>query len=153
MNNFISITILTFCINFCAPAQTKSPEKRSAIINKLQKQEKSEGKVQVIQDKRIDNLMNRLSEQNAQKMKIPGFQINIFTDTKQNAKKDVDATLAKFNLNFPGIDAYWIFDAPEWKIYVGNFRNYTDALRVRMQIKPLFPDAYIIEQLIDINKL
>ena len=97
--------------------------------------------------------MLAITERNAQKMKVPGYQIRIFSDSKQFAKNRADETLAKFRSNFPDIEAYAKYESPEYKIYVGNFRNSNDAFRVLMQIKSLFPEAFALNKLIDINKL
>jgi hypothetical protein len=152
MKRLITISVLIGCNLFYASLQIHAQVTRPAIINQLQQKEKNQGQIQIVQDKRIDKLLLTFSERNARTMKIPGYQIHIFSDSKQFAKNRADDALASFRSNYPDIEAYSKYESPEYKIYVGNFRTYNEAFKVKMQIRRDFPNAYIIDQLIDINK-
>ena len=109
--------------------------------------------MQVVQDKRIGMLMVKSSEANASKGTIRGFRIRIFSDHSSDARKLAYDSKSKFMTNFPDIETYFDIKAPDWKMYVGNFRTITDAVRAKKQIEKFFRDAFIVEADIDINKI
>jgi hypothetical protein len=128
-------------------AQTERP----AIIQKLQKKEG--GQVQVIQDNRIDQMMLRITQQNAGKNTIRGFRVKIFSDYSADARKLANEARGKFITYFPETETYIDIKAPDWRVYVGNYRTITDALRAKKQIEKYFGSPIIIEADIDINKI
>ena len=137
------------CYSLAQPAK-----KRPAIINEIQKYENSEGQVQVIDDKRIDEIMNRYIEFESNKKGIPGFRIRIFSKNNQDGgRKHAYEIQSKFMTNFPSIDAEVKYEQPDWKVYVGYFRTNTEALRLKKQIEGQFPNAFIVNIEIDYNKL
>lgn len=136
--------------NPCSAQQSKRP----AVINDIIRQKPGEGRVEIIQDKKIDDLMKKYIESNALKTTITGYSICIYSQSKQGiAKVKASETRAKFITNFPGIDANLRYEAPDWRVFVGNFRNRTDAFRLKKLIESMFPNAYIVETQIDISKL
>jgi hypothetical protein len=153
MKNIIKLSILLFCIPFYSQAQSTSTKKRPAIINEIQN-DYSKGQVQIIEDKRIDDLFNKYIDYEAGKKTIPGFRIRIFSKNNQDGgRKHAYEIQSKFLSNYPAIDAEVKYDTPDWKVYVGYFRTITDALKVKKQIEGLFPNAFIVNIEIDFTKI
>lgn len=154
MKTLITLSILLFCIPFYSRAQSNSTKKRPAIINEIQKNEYSQGQVQVIEDKRIDELLNKYIDYEANKKTIPGFRIRIFSKNNQDAgRKHAYEIQSKFMTNFPALEADVKYEQPDWKVYAGYFRTITDALKVKKQIEGLFPNAFIVNIEIDYTKI
>lgn len=150
--------LLTFCILLIFVtshlfSQTTSSDNQPLIIKSLQQFESGKGQIQIVQDKKIDNLITRYIGNNPHKRTIEGYRIRIFSDAKQGADKRMREVKAKFMSNFPNIEPYPDYHAPYWKIYVGDFRTITEAFRMKKQIESLFPDAFIIRENIDYSKL
>ena len=153
MKNLITCSFLLFLISCYSLAQTPA-KKRPAIITQVQKYESTEGQIQIIEDKRIDDLLSRYIECVANKKSIPGFRIRIFSKNNQDGgRKHAYEIQAKFMTNFPAIDAEVKYEQPDWKVYVGYFRTNTDALRLKKQIEGQFPNAFIVNIDIDYTKL
>jgi hypothetical protein len=139
-----------FSLFFSVQAQNS---KRPAIINAITRSDYGEGKVEIIQDKKIDELMVKYIDSNIKKGTITGYRICIFSDGKQSiAQKNARETRAKFISNFPDIDAEMAYERPDWRVFVGNFRNRTDAFRLKKQIESMYRNAYIIETQIEYTK-
>lgn len=150
MKNLITISLLVLYISIHANAQTSN---RPYIITKLQSQENGQGAVQVVQDKKIDELLGKVIERNAQKGTVHGYRIQIFRENSQVAQDRARAARSKFVNNFPDIEAYFVAKAPLWRVYVGDFWTMNEAFRTLKQIEPLFPNAFIVPVDLDYTKL
>ena len=149
MKNFITVSILAFYISLSINAQTSRPY----IITKLQHPEAGQGTVHIIQDKKIDDLLGKIIERNAQKGTVRGYRIQIFRENSQVAQERARAAQSKFISNFPDIEVYPVVKAPLWRVYVGDFWTMNEAFRALKQIEPLFPNAFPIQVDLDYNKL
>lgn len=152
MKKIVIIAISVICISFHVHAQS-STTNRPYIITKLQQQESNQGRIQVIQDKRIDELLSKVVDRNAQRGTVRGYRIQIFRENSQVAQERARAARSKFVSNFPDIEVHEVVKAPLWRVYIGDFRTLNDAYRMLKQIEPLFPNAFIIREDIDYNKL
>ncbi len=154
MKNLIVFSFLLFYITVYSYGQTSSAAKRPAIIRQLQHYENSEGQVQIIEDKRIDDLLNKCIDNNVIRKAIPGFRIRIFSqNNRDEGRKHAYDIVQKFMSNFAAIEADVQYEQPDWKVYVGYFRTLTDAFRVKKQIENLFPNAFIVQTDIEYTKL
>ena len=153
MKNLIKLSFLLFCIPFYTHAQPTLTKKRPAIINEIQN-DYPKGQVQIIEDKRIDDLLNKYIDYEASKKTIPGFRIRIFSKNNQDGgRKHAYEIQTKFLTNFPAFDADVKYEQRDWKVYAGYFRTITDALKVKKQIEGLFPNAFIVNIEIDFTKI
>lgn len=127
--------------------------RRPAIITSLTKNNYNEGKIEISQDRRIDDLMVKYIDSNIKKGTITGYRIVIFSESKQSiAEKNARETRQKFISNFPNEEAIYRWEAPDWLVFVGNFRTYTDAYRLKKQIESMYPNAFIRETQIEYTK-
>ena len=154
MKNFTIICLLLFYLPFNAFSQATSTANRPYIITKLQQAENSQGHIQVVQDKKIDELMSKMIEKNGQKGTIRGYRIRIFMENSQVAQQKAVAARSKFLDKFQDkMEAYYDVKAPIWRVYVGDFRTQTDAFRMLKQIEQYFPNALVVRADVDYNKL
>lgn len=154
MRNFVLRYVVgSFFLAACFYASAQ-PQKRPAIIRELTAPQSEGNKIQIIGDKKIDDLLARHIELNSRKSTITGYRLRIFSQSTQMVAKD-KAFKAKgdFLRHYPDEEALVTFIAPDWVVYVGNFRSRTDAFRLKKQIETLFPNAFIVEQQIDIREL
>lgn len=100
------------------------------------------GSVQVVQDERIGQMLERYRGQNDTPL-IPGFRIRIFSAAGNNARRQALEEMQHFSETYPGTVPYLSYDEPYFKIYVGDFRIKTDALRFLRQIEADYPHAFI----------
>lgn len=126
---------------------------KPAILNELQTTKPHQGSVQVIEDHRIDDLLARHIEINRRRDGIIGYRILIFKDGSQNSKEKAFEAKSRFLTNFRGYDVYYIYEQPESKLFVGDFRTKSDANKLKVEVEKFFRNAIVIETKINFPKL
>ena len=75
---------------------------------------------------------------------IPGFRIQIFMDAGNQARLNTQRSRAEFEAKHPEVRAYIVYEEPNFKLRVGDFRTRLDARRYLEKIKGEYPAAYIV---------
>jgi hypothetical protein len=83
---------------------------------------------------------------------IPGYRIRIYSESGLGAKEEQQRIRASFLSLFPGLDAYNRYDEPFFKIYVGDCRTRSDAVKLNDMIKKEFPNTFIIPDYINLKR-
>jgi hypothetical protein len=118
------------------------------------------GKLNIIQDPALDTLISRyilgyinLEQKNGHEG-MEGYRIQIYNSSSRNAREESGKTRAEFMNRFPDIVSYLMFAEPGYyKIRVGDFRTKTEATRIFLLISKVFPDAYIVPDIINFPDL
>lgn len=82
---------------------------------------------------------------------IPGYRIRIYSESGLGAKEKQQRIKAKFLSYYPGIDAYNRYDEPYFKVYVGDCRTKSEALKMYDKIRKYFPNPIIVKDYIHIT--
>lgn len=114
-----------------------------------QKTSADTGKVELVQEYKIKELVNKHVEINS-KAPIKGYRIKIHFGSDKNKAKEVKA---KFISKFPEIDAYEKYDQPNFNIRVGNFRTKLEAYKALKEIQVEFPASFLVQDEIEMPKL
>jgi hypothetical protein len=150
MKHFIILLILgTIPVLSMAQPSFQKP----AILNELQAEKSRQGSIQIIEDNRIDDLLARHIEINRRRDGIIGYRILIFKDGSQNSKEKAFEAKSRFLTNFPGYEVYYIYEQPESKLFVGDFRTKSDANKLKVEVEKFFRNAIVIETKINFPKL
>ncbi len=112
--------------------------------------QQGEGRVQVFQDERIDLLVSRHIEENKKGSGIPGFRVRIFSQTGHSARQNANQVRAEFLRRYPDTEGYLTYDAPNFKVYVGDFRTRSEAIKFHKRISRDFPNAFIVSDQINL---
>lgn len=113
----------------------------SKYIKNLQNSPKG-GQVKIVQSEEITKLVDKHLYEEGKKKGIFGYRIVIFSKYGPTARAEGDKALALFIKNYPDTKAYFTFDYPDYKIYVGDFRTRSEAFKFQRQIERDFPNAY-----------
>jgi len=135
---FLSVTL---CLNLTA--QT-SPD----IFQQFQASQPGQGKVKISQNNDIRNLVELHLSQQSKLNGIKGYRIAIYIGSGQEANKAADQSRSRFISKYEEVKSYKKFEYPYFKVYVGDFRVKSDALRFLKQIENDYPDAFIREDII-----
>jgi hypothetical protein len=122
------------------------------IINYSKAQTKI-GKIEIIQDKRVEQLVEKHKLLNGKINGIPGFRIQIFSESGTNSKNKANNVKTEFQKSFSDISAYLIFQEPNYKVRIGDFRTQLDALGFLKKIQINFPNAFIVSDKINFTKI
>jgi hypothetical protein len=93
------------------------------------------------QDPKFEQLLNEKRKINASLTINESYKIQIFSGTSENAKK----TLSEFKQEFKDIDATIIFNTPNYKVWIGNFRTRIEAERNLVTIKDRYKNVLLIK--------
>jgi hypothetical protein len=132
-------------VNLCLtlPAQN-TPE----ILQQIQASTPGTGTVKISQDNAITNLLALHLSQQSKLNGIKGYRIAIYIGSGQEANKAADQSRARFINHHEDVQTYKKWEYPYFKVYVGDFRIKSDALRFLKQIENEYPDAFIREDMI-----
>lgn len=105
--------------------------------------------VQVEMSENVRNLLLLYKDHAKKYPQIAGFRVQIFN----GKKSDCLTKRGTFLRQFPDMDAYLLYEVPEYKMQVGNFRTRLEAERFLQQITALFPGSFVIATQIEYPKL
>lgn len=104
------------------------------------------GKVEVIvQDQRITSLVAKHVAFNENRSGIKGFRVQIFFDSGNNSKSKAISVMNQFKDKYPNVGAYLMFQEPNYKVRVGDFRTRMDAQKLLHAITEEFPTAFVVK--------
>lgn len=69
-----------------------------------------------------------------------GFRIQLDNGFETTIK----TTQSKFKIEFPEVKTYIIFESPEWKVQVGDFKTRLEADKAVNRFKRKFPSAIVV---------
>jgi hypothetical protein len=108
--------------------------------------------IRLIQDDKVDLLVSKHIQINQNRKGIDGFRIQIFFDSGNNSKTRAQSIYETFLAKYPNIGAYLTFKTPNYKVRIGDFRTKLDAQRFLNEILTDYPNAWIIEDQINLPK-
>jgi hypothetical protein len=112
------------------------------------------GSVVVRKDPRIDMLIRKQIEINEEttresRRNIPGFRIQVINSPDRNK---VFAAKTRIYQQFPDLKPYLMYQAPNYKLKVGNFRTQEEAEDFQKQLVRLFPSGlYVVRDIIEVK--
>ena len=93
------------------------------------------------QDPKFEQLLNEKRKINTSLTVNDSYKIQIYTGGSENAKK----TLAEFKQEFKDIDATIVFNTPNYKVWIGNFKTRIEAERTFADIKNRYKNVLLIK--------
>lgn len=111
----------------------------------------SGGRIRLEADSLLVVNYHKLMVQNSKIRGVPGYRIRIFSESGLGAKEKQQQIRARFLTEFPDIDAYNRYDEPYFKVYVGDCRTRSEALKLYDRIEKKFPNPILVEDYINIQ--
>jgi len=103
------------------------------------------GQIQVIGDPRIEQ---RVAVKNSKQM--PGYRVQLCFDSDKDL---IDRTRAQFVAEFPKIDTYVRFEAPNFNLMVGDFRTQKEAEELVEHIRGKYPLTIVHKEQINLPRI
>ena len=153
MRYLCSIIFFFVALSSSVFAQTDSLGVNQAISGQRVKMEELLGKLPIRQDARITELLVRHSQINQRRHGTDGFRLEIFFGSDIKAHENATRVKHEFNLIFPDIPAYVLFQTPNFKVRIGDFRNKSEALKSKANIASKYPNAFIVKDNIQFPEL
>lgn len=108
----------------------------------------SNGNCYIYQSEKLSSRLNKLIENNddtiknnsVEKLYISGYRIQVFSDNNsRTAKGEARNKAHDISEKFPELRTYIIYNAPFWRLRVGDFRTPEEANDVVVRLKEEFP--------------
>src|ERR1700722_9995632 len=124
------------------------------VANRAWSQVDTTNGVVVTKDARIDLLVKKqiaINEETTRESRehVPGFRIQVINTPDRN--KVYDAKVKVYQ-QFPDWKPYLLYQAPNYKLRVGDFRTQEEAEAAMQELAKLFPSGlYVIRDIIEIK--
>lgn len=121
--------------------------------NAIYSQDTNQGNVQIIQDARIDTLLQKHIIANEFDPNIDGYRIQIFFEAGNNSKRMANEVKAEFTVKFPDIPNYILFQEPYYKVRIGDYKSKMEAEKFLKQIEKEYPNAFVVTDSINFPQM
>jgi len=139
----IVLPIQLFAQDSYSDSQTES------IVERINMLEPGKGTVKVIQDEQISgrigrpgvkNVVHPISSSEHKYIELSGWRIQVFSGNNQRiSKNEAFRKETDVKTTFPEMSTYVKYNAPFWRLRVGDFQTYQDAQRMLIQLRHTFP--------------
>jgi hypothetical protein len=92
-------------------------------------------------DERLDKLITKQKDYNTLRQTIPGYRIQIYFGGVRPKAAEVKI---EFTQRHPAVPAYLTYNAPNYKVRVGDFRTRLEATKFMKSIEGLYPTMFIV---------
>lgn len=120
------------------------------LLERLQDEGESD-RVRIEADSLLVANYYKLLVKNSKVSGVPGYRIRIYAESGIGAKEEQQRVRAKFLSFYPDTDAYYRYDEPYFKVYVGDCRTRSEALILYDRIKKNFPNPILVADYINIQ--
>ena len=140
----ILILILTFTFSGLSLICSQSTD----ILKKLETKSENGGSVHIVQSDEITKVLYMHLLAQRKNAKNNGWRICVFADSGQEANRKAEDIRSIFIRRFKGVQPYKVFNYPFYRVYVGDFRSKSEALKFLKVLEREFPNAYIVPDVI-----
>ena len=102
------------------------------------------GRVRVVGDVAVNQMVEKHIELNSRAKTIPGYRVQIASFSGTSSKANAFNLRERFMADHPSVQAYIIYDEPNFKVKVGDFRSRLEAYAFLQEIKETYK-GYIIK--------
>ena len=100
--------------------------------------------LQVNQDPRLNKMLNWHFVKNEKMNGMEGFRVEIFFSADMDALEQAKNKKVEFLSEYPENVVNIKYDAPNFKVRVGDFRTKNEALKLLKKIEKSYPMAFIV---------
>ena len=111
------------------------------------------GKINIVQDDDIVRLIDKHLFEEGKKKGIAGYRIRIFSNSGPKARKQGETIMGDFISRYGSVTPYFVFDSPFYRLYVGDFRTRSEAMKFLKSVERIYPDAFIVQSRINYPSL
>ena len=102
------------------------------------------GRVRVTGDVAVNQMVEKHIELNSKTKTIPGYRVQIASFSGTSSKSNAFGLRDRFMTDHPTVQAYIIYDEPNFNVKVGDFRTRLEAYAFLQEIKETYK-GYIIK--------
>ena len=118
------------------------------IFKDLESKSANEGSVHIAQSDNIKHVFYLHLLAARKVVRNNGWRICVFADSGQEANRKAENIRSIFISRFKAVRSYKIFNYPFYRVYVGDFRSKSEAMKFLKVLEREFPNAYIVPDVI-----
>jgi len=122
----------------------------SFIYSPAQKSTDTAGEVVLIQDYKIESLLEKKLAVNEARPAQFGYRIQIISVTGANSRDKVNVEKAKILMDYKDVRVYVVYNAPYFKVRLGDFRTKLNAVQFLNTISDKYPQAFVVKDKVNI---
>lgn len=148
--SFFSILCLIYSVAAIYGQPVRSAERNEDILTRLM-DGGSDDHITIRADSLLVANYYKFLTSNSKIRGVAGYRIRIYSESGIGAKEEQQRVRARFLSYFPDIDAYYRYDEPYFKVYVGDCRTKSEALKLYDRVKKHFPNPILVEDYINLK--
>ena len=141
-------TVLIIIISFLSVIGNAQDNAKN-IFNKLN--DSNGGDIKIYQSPQLRLAMEKQFASIDNKKGIEGYRIQIYFGNGKSARQKTNNVRVTFISQHKDTKAHIVYDNPYFRVKVGDYRTKSEALNFLTKIKPQYPDAFIVPDIIDIE--
>lgn len=107
------------------------------------------GEPTIIMEPRVEDLQRAWIQNNRQHAELTGYRVQIYNGRKAACQEK----RSEFLRHYPNVKPYTLYDSPEYRVRVGDFRTRLEAERFRNEIIDEFSGSFVVKTEIDFPSL
>ena len=141
-------TVLIIIISFLSVIGNAQDNAKN-IFNKLNDSNGED--IKIYQSPQLRLAMEKQFASIDNKKGIEGYRIQIYFGNGKSARQKTNNVRVTFISQHKDTKAHIVYDNPYFRVKVGDYRTKSEALNFLTKIKPQYPDAFIVPDIIDIE--
>ncbi len=105
----------------------------------------SEGRIHIYQTPDLRLLFNDYIDQKEKEKGFAGYRIQIFSRSGHTARTEANKIRNEFVSKYPDYKIHILYEDPNFKLRIGDFRTKTQALEVLEIVKENYKGAYLVK--------
>lgn len=107
----------------------------------------------IVRSAKLDSLVMRHIRINQMTDGFDGFRVQLYSGSGTTARDEANDIRAEFMSNHPDIPAYLLYQTPNFKVRVGDFRTELDAIRLQRELSYQYPGGFVVRDEVKFPKL
>ncbi|RUA23908.1 MAG: hypothetical protein DSY76_08740 [Bacteroidetes bacterium] len=108
--------------------------------------------VNIHQDPAIGSLLTKHIQINENYPWVDGYRVQLYSVSGANSRDKANRFKAEFLIKNPQAVVYIVYQAPYYKVRVGDFRTKINALSYLQEIKKKYPSGFVVQDQIRFTK-
>jgi hypothetical protein len=101
----------------------------------------AEAQIEIEQDTKFEQLLKQKNKNSSSLISNDRYKIQIFSGDNENSRK----ALNDVKKNYSDFESTIVFHTPNYKVWVGNFKNKIEAERILAEIRTTYSNAFLIK--------
>ncbi len=109
------------------------------------------GDVLVYGDDQVNELLKQHVAINKKKCPhlVKGYRVQIYSSAGNGSRENATRDQIRFLANYSSVNAYSMYEQPNWKVRVGDCRSRFEAEKLKKEIQVNFPNCFVVVDFID----